>query len=173
MTETTPPSQVDSSSSSSATNPTEAGTSKQTKFWDGNLPQAKGALAQLLAKTTINDQLSIASQVHKVFIDPSQDPSILQHNDVPTAIVLPLPTAERRVRILIGIGSGYGVNGITPSPINDKLLALHGEFQQGSTFPSVVTMPKDVLQTYTVKVMKESDFESEREEKITSGKLLQ
>jgi hypothetical protein len=50
---------------------------------------------------------------------------------VPFLIAVPRNT--QKLSVMFGVGSGFRLNGINANPLQNNILALHGEYEQNAT----------------------------------------
>lgn len=142
-----------------------------TRFWDGNMPTAIGKVGAS-ANGNMCTQLQGALDLLRFL---SKEPKEFNLLDLETTLVpflLAVPgQGQRNVRVLYGLGSGAGATGIRENELKDSFLALSGEYIDGVSLPTVMTLPNNIVDVHTFKVPTHEEFEKARlqpQQKVTS-----
>ena len=116
------------------------------QFWDGNIPQANGTLAKLFthADTRANNQTH-EDLVAFLYDKEDNKGNKLQFDNNLITFLTAIPGTKRKVRVVYGIGTGIGLTGIKSNKLEDKILALSGEFENGNAYPTVLQYPSSAL----------------------------
>jgi hypothetical protein len=113
-------------------------------IYNGTLPGADGSIATKLHMEDIAVHRQRAIDLFQFLIDPNQE--LLQHNinPSPTTCIVGLPNSHQ-VRVLhcMGVGAS-GIGAI--SPIDRKMLFLHGDGDKDIGPPSLLVLPTSLLE---------------------------
>ena len=132
----------------------------QTLFWNGDLPEAKGTIAKIIAQAPLNAQLQQALDLARFLADDKADYRLLNLETTITSCMAAVPgSGQRNLRILFGLGTGAGATGIRDNALTNNFLALHGEIDPGTSIPQVMTLPSSIFQTQIFKLPSNETFE--------------
>ena len=117
------------------------------KYWDGEPPAALG----FIAKTFTHEDHQATDQEHEDLVNfmytnrEENKASKLQFDTTLIPFLAAVPGTQRKLRIVYGIGSGIGLTGIHNNNLENKVLALSGEYEEGISYPMVLQFPSDAL----------------------------
>jgi hypothetical protein len=156
-------SEEESTTSTNDSNQSESDLQPETHFWTGEPPSRNGTIAKLFTSkenraTTKTHEDLVAFLYNNT--DEIKANKLQFDNDLVTFIVA-VPNSVRRVRLLYGIGSSIGLTGIHNNDLEDKVLALSGEYEKGIAFPSVLQFPKSALTPITLNTPSLQEFTTE------------
>jgi hypothetical protein len=123
-------------------------------FWNGDPPTPKGTLAKLFT-TTENRATTKTHEdlVHFLYTKMKENKANkLQFDNDLVPYITALPGSTRKVRLIYGLGSSIGLTGIHDNELEDKILALTGEFEENVSFPTVLQFPSSALTPIKLKV---------------------
>ena len=109
-----------------------------------SLPAPKGNIAKLFASESNKDQINQASKIAKFLQgknDNHADLVLLNINTTKTTFLISIPDSIRKVQLIYGVGTCYGLDDIGENPMEDSILVLHGEFKHSASFPSTLVLP--------------------------------
>ena len=133
------------------------------KFWNGNMPEAKGTIAKVLSQTPMKAQIKQALDLARFLAEDRADHRLLNLETTITPSILAVPgSGQRNVRVVYGLGTGAGATGIRDNPLKSNFPVLTGEIEDGIQVPQVMTLPSNVLQPQQFKVPTEATIESKR-----------
>jgi hypothetical protein len=141
---------------SSTSASTEPPSTANTIYCDGTLPPQTSNIARLFTQTN-EEQLTLANTMAKFIVDKT-DTSTLNHDSNATTFLISLPKM-RKVRVLYGIGTGLGINGILPNPIESNILALYGDVEKGVSLPKTLILPPNALELKEIKTPDTTTFQ--------------
>ena len=113
-----------------------------------SLPTPKRNIAKLFAAESNEEQINQANKIAKFLQgknDNHADPDLLNINTTKTTFLISVPDSIRKVRLIYGVGTCYGLDDIGENPMEDSILALHGEFEHGASFPSTLVLPTTTM----------------------------
>ena len=100
---------------------------------------------------TIAEQEEECKEFFTFISQRSTDVAILNTENIPYTFLVHIP-GTRRLKVCYGIGSGVSFDGLKGSSINDKALALSGDYNPGVKYPAILTFPLDnIVNPATVK----------------------
>jgi hypothetical protein len=76
--------------------------------------------------------------------------------------LIAVPENTRKVRVVFGIGSGFELNGINTNPLQNSVLALHGEHEHNVTIPTVHILPSNTLALQEFNIPSDTKFNQDR-----------
>jgi hypothetical protein len=117
-------------------------------YLEDELPTANGNIAKLFAADPIATQIKQANKLAKFLQgknDNHADPDLLNINTSNTSFLIAVPDSIRKVRLIYGVGTGCGLYDFGENPLEDSILALHGEYDQGASFPSTLVLPMTTI----------------------------
>ncbi len=79
------------------------------------------------------------------FLLAQKDLETLNLDTTLVPFLIAVPGNTRKVRVVFGIGSGFGLNCINDNPLQNSVLVLHGEHEANVTIPAVHILPSDML----------------------------
>lgn len=124
-------------------------------YSDGTTPSQTSNIAKLFTQTN-DDQMSLANTMAKFIINKA-DTSMLNHDPNAIAFLISLPKS-RKVRVIYGIGTGLGINGILPNPIESNVIAMYGNVEKGVNLPQTLILPQDSLELKELKIPESATF---------------
>lgn len=131
-----------------------------TRFWDRNMPIAKGIAAKTF-RPDMCTQLQGALDLLHFLSKPNVDFNLLDLDTTITPCILAAPgSGQRNVRIVYGLGTGAAATGIKNNNLHSNFLTLSGELEDGVSIPNVMTLPPSIATLALVKVPTIKDFES-------------
>ena len=132
-------------------------------FWDGESPPRNGTLANIFTNrdkrptTQIHEDL-----VHFLYTKVSENKaSKLQFDNELVPYIAAVPGSTRKVRLIYGLGTSIGLTGIHDNDLEDKILALTGEFEEHVSYPTVLQFPATALTPIKIKTPSFDDFNAE------------
>ena len=117
-------------------------------YLEDSLPMPKGNIAKLFASESNKNQIQQADKLAKFLQgknDNHADPDLLNINTSKTSFIIAVPDSIRKVRLVYGVGTCCGLHDIGENPMEDSILALHGEYEQGASFPSTLVLPAKTI----------------------------
>ena len=128
-----------------------------TNWWNGELPTANGTVAKRFTRDGMDEQFSKAEKLItwsdnntvKVELDPNNW----------TPFLVAVPGTFRKVRVV------YAVSLQHPGTNDEQILALHGEYIPGLSFPNVMVLPSNALEPTELRVPAGPAFSTKRKEK--------
>jgi hypothetical protein len=99
-------------------------------------------IADALMELTISEQEEKCNEFFAFISQRITDVAILNTENTPYTFLVHIP-GTRRLKVCYGIGSGISFGGIKGSSINDKALALSGDYNPGVKYPAILTFPLD------------------------------
>ena len=124
-------------------------------FWDGTMPTATTAVAKE-CDTYPKAQQEVQATRILDFINDND--SFHDFNSerrlVPFLIIV--PGNSKKVRVVYGIGTGKGTNGLEPAAIDHNIMALMGDVTPTS-YPNTLTLPPDTLELRYVNIADEEE----------------
>ena len=119
----------------------------EIKFWDGKVPQANGTLSKLFTNpNTRASDIEHEALVTFLYSNPEENKSDkIQFDDKLYTYLTAIPGSTRKIRLIYGIGSGIGLTGITKNKLENAILALTGEYEEGIAYPTVLKFPQNAL----------------------------
>ena len=116
-------------------------------YWDGETPSTPG----LIAKTFTHEDHQATDQEHEDLVNflysnrNENKANKLQFDTTLIPFMSAVPGTTRKVRIVYGVGSSIGLTGIQSNNLENKVLALSGEYEEGISYPSVLQFPAHAL----------------------------
>ena len=101
-------------------------------------------IAEELTSPSIEVQEKNCKEFFEFISQHSTDVGILNTETTPYTFLVHIP-GTRRLKVCYGMGSGVSFGGLKGSTINDKALALSGDYQAGVRYPTVLTFPIDSI----------------------------
>jgi hypothetical protein len=141
--------------------PAEPETPFTTLHWDGIMPSANGTIAKLFNQVAEEAQMDDTNLMAD-FIAKQEETASLNLDTSLVPFLIAIPGNTRRVRVLYGVGTGFGLKGIHENPLQENILALTGEAEDAITIPSAIILPDYTLSTINCKIPYPDDFETER-----------
>ena len=133
------------------------------KYWDGEPPEAEGTIAQLFANepegTDWDDYEDLVEFLYSN-VDENKA-NKLQFNTHLMPFLAAIPGSVRRLRVVYGIGTGIGLTGIHSNELENTLLTLTGELEEGVMYPSVLKFPPTALTPHQQKIPSNAQFTTE------------
>ena len=133
------------------------------KYWDGEPPEAEGTIAQLFANepegTDWDDYEDLVEFLYSN-VDENKA-NKLQFNTHLMPFLAAIPGSVRRLRVVYGIGTGIGLTGIHSNKLENTLLTLTGEHEEGVMYPSVLKFPPTALTPHRQKIPSNAQFTTE------------
>ena len=131
-------------------------------YWDGNMPMPSGIISSEFAKSPVETQLKQTNELAE-FLMKNHTDNFNQLNSDKTLIpfIIHSPRHHRCVRLIYGLATGFVINGIKPTPLEDNILALQGEYIPNNQSPQVVTLSYDTLSRISVKLPTMENFQNE------------
>jgi hypothetical protein len=129
--------------------------------WDENMPVAEGSIAKLFNAVPKVDQIADCNKM-ATFILSQKDLVTLNLDTTLVPFLIAVPGNTRKVRVVFGIGSGLGLNGINENPLHNRVLALHGEHEPNITIPSAHVLPSDTLAMHEFNIPSDDEFNQDR-----------
>ena len=130
--------------------------------WDNVLPTPRGTIAKTFAKVNIDSQVKQAEEM-ATFLITGGDPAKLAHDTTLVPFLVALPGNTRKVRIVYGIATGFGLTGLNINPLQTNILALTGEHSiDQMEFPTVLTFPPNIITPIPISFPTDAQFEAER-----------
>ncbi len=140
-------------------------------FWDGVLPTAASKIAQIFSNSTKEMQVQKCAEMATFLASDEPDIASLNLDTSHVPFLIAIPGNTRKVRVVFGVGTGFGLNGIGPNPIQSNVLALAGEYEAGVSFPQVLVLPRDTVDPSKHYIPTDREFEEERK-KLLPGDAL-
>ena len=134
---------------------TEPQATASTIYCDGTLPPQSSNINLLFTQEN-EEQMKLSNAMAKFIIDKT-DTSALNHDTNATSFLISLPKS-RKVRVLYGIGTGLGINGILPSSLDSNILALFGNVEKGVSLPKTLVLPANTLELKKIKIPSDNNF---------------
>ena len=123
----------------------------------GTLPKASGEIPPTFISTPFADQRAIALAVYTSL--KSDTPQLLRLNEgTKVYTVLVNISKTKLVKVVFCPGLGSSPIGVASTPIDDKLLFLHGDGSNNIGPPLALCLPKDIVAPAEVNVMTEAQF---------------
>ena len=108
-------------------------------------------IATALTTSTIKEQETQTQEFFNFISQQNTDAEILNAEKTPYTFLMHVP-GTRSFKVCYGMGSGVSFGGLRGSTINDKALALSGDYQEGTKYPTIFTFPiYDMVNPTTVK----------------------
>jgi hypothetical protein len=133
----------------------------QANHWSGPLPTAVGTIAKAFNAIPKEDQIHKCEQMTQ-FIMEQEDMETLNLDTTLTPFLIAVPGNTRNVRLVFGLGTGFGLNGIDANALQNNFLALAGEFETNISIPAALVLPSDTLTLQTFSIPTEKEFDEER-----------
>ena len=122
------------------------------KLFNGVYPTAKTTVANLFS-APLEDQIEAASKFAHYILNNTDEKGnavydfhALNTTDEIAAVPFIIPIAgTRTVRVVYGVGTGQGLNGILESDIDDNVMCMSGEVNQNVQMPDVLTLPSSAI----------------------------
>ena len=132
-------------------------------FWDGEPPEPQGTLATIFTNTDTQADLESCEGMARFLYDNDEDNKAQKLNFDTDLIpfLTAVPNSTRGIRLVYGIGNGLGLTGIHKNDLDNKILALSGEYEEGITFPSVLQFPSTALTPIKLKIPSFDQFNKE------------
>ena len=125
-------------------------------FTTNTLPGSDTNIGNLIATTPIEEQHQIAIDFHTFLTENDRQLSQLNADTIPRTAVIGMPGSEL-VKIVYGAGIGVSAIG-QHSPINSKLLLLHGDGGPDIGFPHPYVLPLETITAAEVAVVTDDQF---------------
>jgi hypothetical protein len=120
-------------------------------YWNGTLATPSGTIASHFNKPK-QQQLETCEKTAAFLLQESR---ILDNLNLDTSLVpflINIPNNKRHLRILYGIGTGCGLNGLGTNPIENSIVSLTGELISGIAMPSTMVLPEEVLDLQEISI---------------------
>jgi hypothetical protein len=162
----TPHRDTDNRDSDSNTSQQESPPAQPTRdlmFWNGEPPVPKGVLAKLFTNTDTQAELETCEEIAKLIFDDdnANKANSLQFDTNLVPFLMAVPGTTRKLRLIYGVGTGIGLTGIHSNNLENQVLALTGEYEEGVTFPSVLQLPGNALTPIDLKIPSFAQFQEE------------
>jgi hypothetical protein len=138
--------------------PSEEEESDDWEFWDGIMPSPSSNIGHIANQRHNDDQAQDAQDLYNYMNTKDPDLSRLNTQSKITPMLLSVP-GTRTMRIVYGIGSGLGTNGLAPSIVDDEILILQGD-KDNDNAPSVMTLPPQALAKHEMKMPSKTQIET-------------
>ena len=126
-------------------------------FWDGTMPIATTTVAKDCDTWPKVQQEMEAASIHQ-FINSNDEVHDLNSAKRITPFLVIIPGTSKKVRVVYGVGTGKGINGLNTSPIDENIMALTGDVTPTS-YPNTITFPPDALALQYINVPDEKELE--------------
>jgi len=126
-------------------------------FWSGIMPFVTTKVATKCDSLTKAQQELEAAEMHK-FINANDEFHNLNSDTRITPFLVIIPGSSKKVRVVYGLGTGKGLNGLHASPIDENIMALAGDLTSTS-YPNTITLPPDALALQYINVPDEKELE--------------
>jgi hypothetical protein len=142
------------------------------QFWNGESPPVNGTLATIFT----DKETQAKAAVHEKLVDflltkkNENKANKLQFNNDLIPFITAVPNTNRKVRLVYGVGSSIGLTGIHDNALEEKILALTGEYEAGIAFPSVLQFPATALTPIELNIPSFQEFNIELEKGTKSAK---
>ena len=103
-------------------------------------PKGNCQIAKALTVRTFDEQETQAKEFFNFLSQHQADLEILNAETTTYTFLMHVP-GTRSLKVCYGMGSGVSYGGLRGSTINDKALALSGDYQEGTKYPSILTFP--------------------------------
>jgi hypothetical protein len=143
------------------TDPQPTETQFQSIHWDGNMPDAQGPIAKIFNAVPKPDQIKHCEKMTQFLLNQT-DLVTLNLDTTLVPFIIAVPGNTRKVRVVFGVGSGFGLNGINENPLQNTVLALHGEHEHNVTIPTVHALPSDTLALLEFNIPTDKDYNTDR-----------
>jgi hypothetical protein len=120
---------------------------QELMFWDGTIPKANGKVAKLFTDTNTRANKKTHEDL-VVFLyskDTKTKGNKLQFDTSLISFLTAVPGSKRAIRLVYGIGTGIGLTGIKSNNLENQILALSGEYEEGIAYPTVLQYPASAL----------------------------
>ena len=122
------------------------------KLFNGVYPTAASPIAKLFS-APLDEQVQAADKLAKYIMDNLDEEGEAKHdfhafNSTEEISKIPflIPIKDsRNVRVVYGVGTGKGINGIDETEIEENVMCLSGEYIKNVQMPDVLTLPSSTI----------------------------
>jgi hypothetical protein len=132
-------------------------------IFEGELPAPHGNVPGIISDFSLADQRKHASELYAFFNDEDQPLLEMNADTTPRVAIVSIPQTAK-VRVVYGMGFGSRGIGQT-SAISGRFVMLHGDGGKDLGPPSVLVLPKEVVDTHKVHGMTHEQFSARLLEK--------
>jgi hypothetical protein len=129
--------------------------------WNKEMPTAQGTIAKLLDAPDTLTQLRQCESMATFLVDKG-DKATLNLDTTLVPFLIAIPGNTRKVRMVFGVGTGFGLNGISTNALESSVLCLSGEFERNVTIPTVYVLPTDTLDIQEMNIPTDVSYNAER-----------
>jgi hypothetical protein len=135
-------------------------TIEEVQFDEEMPPKPQGKLATIFTNTETQAALETCEEMAQFLYEDNIDNKIQKLNFDTDLIpfLVAVPNSVRKVRLVFGLGNGTGLTGIHPNELENKILALSGEYEEGVTYPSILQFPDTALTPIKLNVPSFNEF---------------
>jgi hypothetical protein len=130
--------------------------------WDGNMPDAQGSISKNFNAVPKPDHQIEHCEKMTQFLLNQTDLVTLNLDTTIVPFIIAVLGNTHKVRVVFGVGSGFGLNGINANPLQNTVLVLHGKHEQNVTIPTVHVLPSDTLALQEFNIPYDNDYNQDR-----------
>ena len=126
-------------------------------------PLATTTIAKSFAQDNNDTQIENAEEISK-FLNTNRgkpDLNLLNAFTRKVPFLICVSDSPHEVRVVFGVGTGCGLDGLGTNPIEDKILALQGEHEEGVSVPTCITLPNLLLNWQKIPHPSNKDFQKQ------------
>jgi hypothetical protein len=127
-------------------------------YWNSVLDAPTSTMASQFNAPTV-EHLKDVENMASFLLQESRILDNLNMDKSLVPFVINIPNNKRQLRIIYGIGTGCGLNGLGSNPLENSIIALTGELLQGVSIPATLVLPEETLDLQEISIPSDKQIE--------------